>query len=62
MDLSVNKLVKSFQRNEFQTWYAKEVCSQLQRHTENKPVDLKPSIVKLLGANRVKSCYDYFKS
>ena len=47
MDLSV---VKSFLCNEFQTWYAKEVCSQLQGHTENKPVDLKLSTVKPLGA------------
>ena len=50
MDLSVNKSVKSFMRNEFQKWYAKEVCSQLQGDTENKPVVLKLSTVKPLGA------------
>ena len=37
MDLSVNKSVKSFLQNEFQTWYAKEVYSQLQGHTETNP-------------------------
>ena len=30
LDLSVNKSVKSHLRNEFQTWYAKKVCTQLQ--------------------------------
>lgn len=62
MDLSVNRSVKSFLRNEFQTWYTTEVCSQLQGHTENKPVDLKLSTVKPLGARWVKSCFDYIKS
>ena len=62
MDLSVNKSVKSFLRNEFQTWYAKEVCSQLQGNIENKPVDLKLSTVKPLGARWVKFCYDYLKT
>ena len=61
MDSSVNKSVKSFLRNEFQTWYAKEVCSQMQGHTE-KPIDLKLSTVKPLGAGWMKSCYDYIKS
>ena len=62
INLSVNKSVKSFLRNEFYKWYAKEVCSQLQGHIENKPVDLKLSTVKPLGARWVKSCYDYLKS
>ena len=34
MDLSLDKSEKSFLRNEFQTWYAKEVCSQLQGHAQ----------------------------
>ena len=42
----MNKPVKFFLRNEFQTWYAKEVCSQLQGQTESEPVDLKLSVVK----------------
>ena len=62
MDSSVNKSVKPFRRNEFHTWYAKEVCSQLQGFTGNKPVDLKLSTVKPLRASWVKSCYDYIES
>ena len=62
LDLSVNKSAKSFLRNEFQTWYAKQVCSQLQGQSENKPVDLRLSIVKPLAAEWMKSCYDYIKS
>ena len=62
LDLSVNKPVKSFLRNEFQTWYAKEVCSQLRGQIENKPVDLKLSMVKPLSAGWMKSCYNYIKS
>ena len=62
LDLSVNKLAKSFLRNEFQTWYAKQVCSHLRGQSENEPVDLRLSIVKPLAAESMKSCYDYIKS
>ena len=62
LGLSVNRSVKSFLRNQFQTWYAKEVCSKLQGRTESKHVDLKLSAVKPLGAKWMKSCYDYIKS
>ena len=62
MDLSVNKSVKSYLRSKFQTWYAKEVCSQLQGHSENKPIDLRLSVVKPLGATWMVSLYDYLKS
>ena len=60
LDLSANRSAKSFLQNQFQTWYAKEVCSQLQGHTESKHVDLKLSAVQL--AKWIKSCYDYIKS
>ena len=62
LDLSVNRSVKAFLRNQFQTWYAKEVCSQLQGRTESKHLDLKLSAVKPLIAKWMKSCYDYIKS
>ena len=62
LDLSVNKSVKSHLRNEFQTWYAKKVCTQLQGESKHEPVDLKLSTVKPLGAGWMKSCYDYIKS
>ena len=38
------------------------MCSQLQRHSEQKPVDLRLSTVKPLGATRMVSLYDYLKS
>jgi len=62
LDLTVNKSVKSYLRNEFQTWYARQVCSQLRGQQENKPVDLKLSVVRPLGASWMKSCFDYLKS
>ena len=62
LDLSVNKSIKAHLRSEFQSWYAKEVCTQLQGCAEKKPVDLKLSVVKPLGAAWIKSAYDYVKS
>ena len=60
-DLSVNKSVKAHLWSEFQSWYAREVCAQLQGCSERKPVDLKLSVVKPLGAAWMKSAYDYVK-
>ena len=62
LDLSVNKSIKAHLRSEFQLWYAKEVYTQLQGCAEKKPVDLKLSVVKPLGAAWMKSAYDYVKS
>ena len=62
LDLSVNKSIKAHLRSEFQSWYAKEVCTQLQGCAEKKPVDLRLSVVKPLGAAWMKSAYDYVKS
>ena len=62
LDLSVNKSVKAHLRSEFQSWYAREVCAQLQGFSEKKPVDLKLSMVKPLGVPWIKSPYDYVKS
>ena len=62
LDLSVNKSVKSYLRSQFQAWYAKEICSQLQGCSEKRPVDLRLSIVKPLGAAWMVSLYDYLKS
>jgi len=36
LDLSMNKSVKSYLRNKFQTWYARQ---ELRAQQENKPVD-----------------------
>ena len=50
LDLSVNKAAKTFLRDQFQDWYAHQISSAVQNNTEMKPVDLKVSIVKPLGA------------
>ena len=52
MDLSVNKPAKDFLHKEFNTWYSKQVCSQFHTRT---------SVVKPLGAEWMKTLFDYFK-
>ena len=49
LDLSVNKAAEDFLRRKFREWYAKQVCVQLDG-AQNKPVDLRLSILKPLGA------------
>ena len=41
LDVSVNKAAKEFLRNEFQEWYAKQVCEQLKGTAVKQPVDLR---------------------
>ena len=62
LSLGVNRSVKSFLQNQFQTCYSKEVYSQLQGSTESEHVDIKLSAVKPLVAKWMKSCYNYIKS
>lgn len=51
-DISINKAVKAFLRNQFQDWYAKHMCQQIRLcsddNTSLTPVDLKMVIVKPL--------------
>ena len=51
MDVSVNKAVKNFLRQQFHMWYAEQVCEQLPKNRDDETVDLKLSIVKPLGAS-----------
>ena len=62
LDLSVNKSAKEFLRNAFQQWYASQVCSQLSGKAEMEPIDLKLSVIILLGAKRLVNLNDYLKS
>ena len=62
LDLSVNKAAKDFLRSKFQNWYAQQICSQIQGQAERRPVDLRLSVVKPLGANWMVSLYDYLKA
>ena len=61
LDLSVNKAAKEYLRGEFQTWYAKQISQQVQGYSE-KPVDLRLTAVKSLGAKLLKGLYDYLKA
>ncbi|MCY3929117.1 MAG: hypothetical protein OXG81_12660 [Acidobacteria bacterium] len=62
LDLCVNKAAKDFLRNEFQKWYASQVCSQLDGKAEIEPIDLRLSVIKPLGAKWLVNLYDYLKS
>ena len=59
LDLSVNKAAKDYLRSQFRQWYAKELCSQLDGHAENKTVDLRLSVLKPLGAAWIVSLHKY---
>ena len=61
LDVSTNKPAKNFLREQFQAWYAEQISSQIEDSTEIKPVDLKMSIVKPLGAKWMIKLYEYFK-
>ena len=63
LDVSVNKSAKVFLRKKFQLWYSEQVCSQLQKKSDEvKPVDLHLNVVKSLGAKWLMEMYDHFKS
>ena len=61
LDLSVNKSVKDFLRQQFQEWYAGLVCAQVQK-SRVELIDLRLSVVKSLGAKWMDKLYDYLKS
>lgn len=62
LDLSVNRSAKELLRNEFQEWYAQQVCAQLQGKIDKQPVDLRLSVVKPLGAKWIVNFYNYIQT
>lgn len=62
LDLSVNKSAKDFLRDKFQQWYSEIICRQFQGLQSKEAVDLRLAVVKPLGARRMISLYEYFKS
>lgn len=63
LDVSVNKPAKAFLHNCFQAWYAEKIASQMEENpSQFKPVDLKLSVMKPLGARWMIQLYDHFKS
>ena len=61
LDFSVNKAAKEFLCRKFHEWYTKQVCLQLQQNAKQPSVDLRLSIVKLLGTQWMVELYDYLK-
>ena len=61
LDVSVNKSVKEFLRDQFHHWYASEVSEQLQRKEDVKLVDLSLVRVKPLAATWLIRLMDYLK-
>ena len=62
LDLSINKAAKEFLRGRFQEWYAMQIFDQRQGKVEKKPIDLRLSRVKPLGARWMVSLYDHLKT
>ena len=61
LDVSVNKSVKKFLRDQFHNWYASEVSKQLQRKENVKLVDFSLVRVKPLAATWLIKLMDYLK-
>jgi len=62
LDLSINKAAKEFLRGKFQEWYAMQIFNQRQGKIEKKPVDLRLSKVKPMGARWMVSLHDHLKA
>ena len=62
LDISVNKPAKDFLRKQFQQWYSSKVCRQFQGVDPKKPVDLRLTILKPLGAEWMIALHNYLKN
>ena len=61
MDLSVNKSLKEFLKNQFGNWYSQMVFKDL-KESRRVPVDLRLSVMKPLNAMWLKEAHKYLKS
>ena len=59
LDISVNRSVKQFLRNQFHEWYASEIQTHLQKLGKVQNVDLCMNIVKPLSATWTIKLFDY---
>ena len=62
LDVSVNKTAKEFIQRKFHTWYAENICDQLEGKLPKQQVDLRMSVVKPLGAKWMVQFFDYLKT
>ena len=60
MDLSVNKNLKEFLKNQFGDWYSKMVFRELDE-SSRVPVDLRLSVMKPLNAMWLKEAHMYLR-
>ena len=58
MDISVNRVVKSFIRTKFSEWYAEQV-TELFYNDDDNPVDLSTARMKCLGAQWMVALYEH---
>ena len=58
MDISVNKVVKSFSHNKFLEWYA-EQAMELFYNDDDDPVDLSTVRMKCVGAKWMVALYEH---
>jgi len=58
MDISVNKVIKSFIRSRFSEWYAEQVTEQFY-NDDYDPVDLSAARMKCLGAQWMLQVYEH---
>ena len=58
MNISVNKVIKSFIRNKFSEWYAKQAM-ELFYNDDDDPVDLSIARMKCVGAQWMVALYEH---
>jgi len=61
LDLSVNKPAKEFPHKQFEGWYAKQVCCQL-NDGMHEDIDLRLTTIKPLGAEWMVALHNYIKN
>ena len=60
LDLTVNKVAKSFLKQKFSEWYAKQVADQISNSTtQPEPVDLSTAQMKSVGVSWLIELYDH---
>ena len=62
LDLSINKPAKDFLRKQFEGWYAKQVCAQLDEGKQSEGVDLRLTTMKPLGAEWMVALHSHIKN
>ena len=62
MDISVNKVVKSFLRSKFSEWYSDELAELLDDDDDDTTVDLSTARMKSVGGKWIVQLYEYLEN